>query len=141
MGEGLTIAFGWDKGLVSPPSWWKKFLWAMNLRENWVFLLPIFSFLYMANRWYRKGRDPRVRESVAVMYGPPKFDNQPLTPAEVGTLMDERLDPRDITSTIVGLAVKGYIRIEEAKKEGLLFTRSDYDLIKLKEADVALNPF
>jgi len=141
MGEGLTIVFGWDKGLVFPPSSWKKFLWAMNLRENWIFLLPIFSFLYMANRWYRKGRDPRVRESVTVMYEPPKFDNKPLTPGEVGALIDEKLDPRDITSTIIGLAVKGYIKIEETKKEGLIFDRSDYYLKKVKDPDSNLNPF
>jgi len=141
MGEGLTIAFGWDKGLVSPPSSWKKFLWAMNLKENWVFLLPIFSFLYMFNRWYQKGRDPRVRESVAVMYEPPKFDNQPLTPAEVGTLIDEKLDPRDITSTIVGLAVRGYIKIEEMKKEGILFDKTDYYLRKVKGPDANVSPF
>jgi len=141
MGEGLTIAFGWDKGLVSPPSSCKKFLWAMNIAENWVFLLPIFSFLYMTNRWYQKGRDPRVRESVAVMYEPPKFDNQPLTPAEVGMLIDEKLDPRDITSTIVGLAVKGYLKIEETKKEGLIFNKMDYYLKKVKNHDPSLNLF
>ncbi len=141
MGEGLTIVFGWDKGLISSPSSWKKFLWAINPRENWIFLLPIFSFIYMANRWYRKGRDPRVRESVTVMYEPPKFDNKPLTPAEVGTLIDEKLDPRDITSTIVGLAVKGYIKIEETKKEGLVFDKKDYYLKKIKNHDSNLNPF
>jgi uncharacterized membrane protein len=141
MGEGLTIVFGWDKGLVSPPSSWKKFLWAINLRENWVFLLPIFSFFYMVNRWYRKGRDPKVRESVTVMYEPPKFDNKPLTPAEVGTLIDEKFDPRDITSTIVGLAVKGYIKIEETKKGGLIFDRSDYYLQKVKAPDSNLDLF
>jgi len=141
MGEGLTIVFGWDKGLVSPPSSWKKFLWAMNLGENWVFLLPIFSFLYMGNRWYRKGRDPKVRESVTVMYEPPKFENQPLTPAEVGTLVDEKLDPRDITSTIIGLAVKGYIKIEETKKEGLIFDKTDYYLKKVKGPDANVTPF
>jgi hypothetical protein len=141
IGEGLTIAFGWDKRLVFPPSSLKKFLWAINPGENWVFLLPIFSFLYMVNRWYRKGRDPRVRESVTVMYEPPKFDNQPLTPAEVGTLIDEKLDPRDITSTIVGLAVKGYIKIEETKKEGMIFDKTDYVLIKVKESDTHLSPF
>jgi uncharacterized membrane protein len=141
MGEGMTVVFGWDKGLVFTPSSWKKFLWAMNLRENWVFLLPIFSFIYMTNRWYRKGRDPKVRESVTVMYEPPKFENRPLAPAEVGTLIDEKLDPRDITSTIVGLAVKGYLKIEETKKEGLIFDKTDYDLIKAKEPDTNLNPF
>jgi uncharacterized membrane protein YgcG len=141
MGEGLTIAFGWDKGLVSPPSSWKKFLWAINLKENWVFFLPIFSFIYMFNRWYQKGRDPRVRESVAVRYEPPKFDNQPLTPAEVGTLIDEKLDPKDITSTIVGLAVKGYIKIEETKRDGLIFDKMDYYLKKVKNHDSNLKPF
>jgi uncharacterized membrane protein len=141
MGEGLTIAFGWDKRLVFPPSSLKKFLWAINPRENWVFLLPIFSLIFMANRWYRKGRDPRVRESVTVMYEPPKFDNKPLTPAEVGTLIDEKFDPRDITSTIVGLAVKGYIKIEETKKEGMIFDKTDYVPIKVKESDTHLSPF
>ncbi len=141
MGEGLTLAFGWDKGLISPPSSWKKFLWAINPRENWMFLLPVLSFLYMANRWYRKGRDPKVRESVAVMYEPPKFDNKTLTPAEVGTLIDEKLDPRDITSTIVGLAVKGYIKIEEVKHEGLIFDKADYYLRKVKGPDADVSPF
>ena len=141
IGEGLTIAFGWDKRLVFPPSSLKKFLWAINPRENWVFLLPIFSLIFMANRWYRKGRDPKVRESVTVMYEPPKFDNKPLTPAEVGTLIDEKLDPRDITSTIVGLAVKGYIKIEETKKEGMIFDKTDYYLRKVRGPDVDTSPF
>jgi len=140
-GEGLTIAFGWDKGFVSPPSNWKKFLWTIDIGENWIFLFPIISFLYMFNQWYRKGRDPKVRESLMVMYEPPKYENIPLTPAEVGTLIDEKLDPRDITSTIVGLSVKGYIQIEEFKTEGLIFDKSDYYLIKLKEPDNALNLF
>jgi hypothetical protein len=140
-GEGLTIAFGWDKGLVSPPSSRKKFLWMVNFQENWAFLIPIVSFLFMVKLWYRKGRDPRVREAVAVAYEPPKIENRSLTPAEVGTLLDEKLDPRDITSTIVGLAVKGYIQIEEVKKEGLLFDKSDYYLRKLKEPDGTLGVF
>ncbi len=139
--EGLTIAFGWDKGLVSPPPSWKKFLWRINLRENWVFFIPIVSFLLMLNLWYRKGRDPRVREAVAVAYEPPKVEDRFLTPAEVGALLDEKLDPRDITSTIVGLAVKGYIQIEEMKKEGLLFDSVDSYLKKVKDPDTTLNPF
>ena len=140
-GEGLTIAFGWNKGLIAPPSSWKRFLWAANLKENWVFLLPLFSLIYMANLWYRRGRDPRVREAINVMYEPPTFENRPLTPAEVGTLVDEKFDPRDITSSIVGLAVKGYVSIEETKKEGLIFETTDYYLKKLKEPDSDLSPF
>ncbi len=83
-GEGLTIALGWDKGLVSPPSSWKRFLWTVNLGENWVFLLPILSLVFMIFHWHRRGRDPKVREAVTVQYAPPKFDNQPLTPQRSG---------------------------------------------------------
>jgi len=141
IGEGLTVAFGWDKGLVSPPSPWKRFLWAMDLKENWIFIMPFLSLFSMINLWYRRGRDPKVREAVTVMYEPPKYNNKTLIPAEVGTLIDEKLDSRDITSTIVGLAVKGYIRIKETKKEGLIFDTTDYFLSKVKETDENLNPF
>lgn len=140
-GEGLTLAFGWDKGLVLPPPSWKKFLWRINLQENWVFLFPIVSFFLMLKLWHRKGRDPSVREAVAVAYEPPKIGNRFLAPAEAGTLLDEKLDPRDITSTIVGLAVKGYIQIEEVKKEELIFDKSEYYLKKKKEPDRDLSAF
>jgi uncharacterized membrane protein YgcG len=139
--EGLTIAFGWDKGLVTPPSSWKKFLWAIDFGENWVFLLPLFSLAIMVTRWRRRGRDPKVRESIAVQYEPPKFENRPLTPAEVGTLVDEKVDQRDITSSIVGLGVKGYLQFEETKREGLILDKKDYRLKKLKEPDSNLGPF
>jgi uncharacterized membrane protein len=140
-GEGLTLAFGWDKVLVSPPSFLKRFLWTIDIRENWVFLLPLFSLIVMIKLWYQRGRDPKVKNAVTVIYEPPKYNNRLLSPAEVGALIDEKLDPRDITSTIVGLAVKGYIKIEETKKEGLIFDSTDYSLSKIKEPDDNLSLF
>lgn len=142
-GQGFTIALGFDKGLVAAPGAWQKFLWAINFRENWVFVFPVFALFFMFFRWYTRGRDPRVREAVTVMYEPPKFDGKPLNSAEVGTLIDETLDTRDITSTIVGLAEKGYIKIMEIKDEGVisLFDRVDYNLTKLKPAGDDLSPY
>ena len=140
-GEGLTIVLGWDKGLISPPSSLKKFFWLIDPGENWILPLPFLSLITMFCLWYSRGRDPRVREAVTVMYEPPKFEEKPLLPAEVGALIDERLDSRDITSTILGLAVKGYIKIEERKKEGLLFDSIDYYLQKVKASDAKLTLF
>ncbi len=140
-GEGLTIAYGWNKGIVSPPSQLSRFLWSVNLMQNWVFIIPLLSLILMGNLWYRRGRDPRVRESVTVIYGPPKYGDVPLTPAEVGALVDETLDSRDITASIVGLAVKGYMKIEETKEEGIIFDSKDYFLAKMKEPDDTLPAF
>jgi uncharacterized membrane protein YgcG len=140
-GEGFTVALGWEKGIVRAPTAWQKFWWTVNIRQNWVFIVPIFMLFYMFNRWYRKGRDPKVREAVTVMFEPPKYEGKFLSPGEVGTLVDEQMDQRDITASVIGLAVKGYIKIEEVGVTGLipLFDRTDYKLIREKEADEKLN--
>ncbi len=68
---------------------------------------------------------------VAVQFQPPPG----LRPGQLGTLIDERADVRDVTSTIVDLAVRGYMRIDPVdpgKK------KTDYTLVRLREADGAM---
>jgi uncharacterized membrane protein YgcG len=55
-----------------------------------------------------------------------------LRPGQVGTLIDERANPLDVTATIVDLAVRGYLRIEEIPKDGW-FGKPDWRLVKLKD--------
>ncbi|GAI48790.1 unnamed protein product, partial [marine sediment metagenome] len=50
----------------------------------------------------------------------------------------ERADLRDISATIIDLAVKGYMKIREIKEKGFFKTKRDYEFIKLKEADEKL---
>ncbi len=42
-----------------------------------------------------------------------------LSPAEAGTLVEDTIHPRDITCTLVDLAVRGYVKIEETVDKGL----------------------
>jgi len=113
--EGLTVAVAWNPGVVARPTGADKareFLFA-----NAVLVLPVGVFGLMFWLWRRHGRDPR-RQPVAVRYEPPSA----LTPAEAGTLVDNSPDMRDITATVVDLAVRGFIRIkgtEEARLLGL----------------------
>ncbi|HEV2305015.1 MAG TPA: DUF2207 domain-containing protein [Candidatus Acidoferrales bacterium] len=104
--EGLTAVVGWDKGFVHPPSAWQNI--SMFLRSNWPFFVPILAFFLMGGFWYTKGRDPR-RNPITVQYEAP----DKLSPAEVGTLVDNEVAMRDITATIVDLAVRGYLKIEQ----------------------------
>jgi uncharacterized membrane protein len=111
--EGLTVVVGWDKGFVTEPG--TSDLIDQFLASNWPIFFPIPVFLFMFWLWYTRGRGPRVGP-VAVQYSPPEG----MSPAEAGALVDEDAAMRDITATIVDLAVRGYIVIEEKEKAQLL---------------------
>jgi uncharacterized membrane protein len=70
--------------------------------------------------------------AVAVRYEPPEG----LSPAEVGTVLDERADLVDVSATLLDLAVRGYLRIEEIEGAGFLFLRDqDWRLVKLRDGE------
>ena len=56
-----------------------------------------------------------------------------LRPGQVGTLVDEVAHPLDVTATIIDLAVRGHLRIEEIPKEGW-FGKPDWRLVQLERA-------
>ena len=126
--EGLTVAVAWDKGLVEEPGTLAKL--ADFLYSNWPFFFPIGVFGFMFWLWYTRGRDPRVG-SIVPRYEPPEG----LSPSEVGTLIDNRPDLRDITAIIVDLAVRGYLTIEETKESKWLglTTETEYVFHRAQE--------
>ncbi len=127
MREGLTVDVYITKGVLTEPSKLTFAIWF--LRSNTIVLLPLWALIVMFFFWWTKGRDPKPDISVAPMYEPPKG----MTPAEVGTMIDDTVHPRDITSTLVDLAVKGYIKIEETESKVMLFSHRDYIFHSLKD--------
>src|SRR6266851_5254983 len=120
--EGLTVAVAFDKGFVHEPSAAGQI--ALFFRSNWPLGVPLAAFAAMFYLWWTRGRDPRLRP-IAAQYEPP----DQLTPGEAGTLVDNSADMRDITASIVDLAVRGYILIEEKKKDHLLGLIHDKDYV------------
>lgn len=116
----LTIAVKFPAGFIHPPSWGQKIIW--SLEDNWLFLLPIISLILMFLLWYVKGREPRGRGTIVVEFEPP----DDLCPTEVGLLFDNKIQNKEITATIIDLAVKKYIKIIEKKV-------SRYELVLLKK--------
>ncbi|HMA45541.1 MAG TPA: DUF2207 domain-containing protein, partial [Gemmatimonadales bacterium] len=111
--EGLTAVVGWNKGVVTEPGAGERAVGL--LASNWPLAIPIPVFLLAFAAWRRRGRDPR-QLPITVRYEPP----QGLTPGEAGTLLDNSVDMRDVTATLVDLAVRGYLRIEERDDRHLL---------------------
>jgi len=98
------------------------------LRANWLFTVPLGVLALILRLWYARGRDPRLRP-VAPRYEWPDG----LSPAEMGTLVANRADTRDITATIVDLALRGHLVIEERDEEGLLDLWSSEDFTVHRE--------
>ncbi len=119
--EGLTVVVGWDKGFVHAPSASEKI--SQFALSNWPLIIPLLAFPVMFWLWSSRGRDPRVG-AIAVQYEPPAG----MSPGEAGTLVDNTAAMRDITASIVDLAVRGYLTIEEQNKEHLmgLYANKEY---------------
>jgi hypothetical protein len=124
MRGGLTIDIYIPKGILREQGAITRFRWFLT--SNPVILLPIWTVAVMFTLWWSKGRDPDPGEAIAPIYQPPPQ----ISPAEAGTLIDDRIHSRDISSTLVDLAVRGFIKIEEVNEPGLLFHHQDY-LLKL----------
>jgi len=111
--EGLTAVVGWNPGAVRRPTLFDRI--ARIIGDNWPLALPLVAFAVAFTTWRRRGRDPKQRP-IAVQYEPPAG----ITPAEAGTLIDNSADLRDITATLVDLAVRGYLKIVEHEEPKLL---------------------
>lgn len=113
-GEGLTVAAGWPPGAIAsrPSDAEHQRLLAAHRRAErlrlWPLGLPLLAFWLGLTAWMRRGRDPK-EQSIVVGYEPPDG----MTPAEMGTLVDHEAEMRDVISTLVDLAVRGYVGIEE----------------------------
>ena len=111
--EGLTISATWEPGVIDRPGAASRLMG--RIRDLWPAGLPALALLGMFVTWKRKGKDPE-RRAVVVQYEPP----EDLSPAEVGTLVDHKAELHDITATLVDLAVRGFISIEEEEKKRFL---------------------
>lgn len=84
-------------------------------------LLALGGVVGLYALWYMRGRDPQVGPVPTYLTEPPSA----LRPAIAGTLLDETADMRDVMSTILDLAQRGYLVIEEQQTEGLFGIKSN----------------
>ncbi|HEX8697151.1 MAG TPA: DUF2207 domain-containing protein [Longimicrobium sp.] len=122
-GEGLTVAVGWPAGAIAGRPSAAAHSRAETARK-WPLGLPLLAFFFSFRAWRRRGRDPKELP-VVVGYEPPEG----MTPAEIGTLVDHRVHMQDVTATLVDLAVRGYLGIEERKEKRFLGLFSDTEYV------------
>lgn len=157
--EGFTVAVGIKKGVVPiliverPKTLWEQMTSPTNLLLTLSTFLILWALIF--RQWWKNGRDfwfrrkdlfdPNAKEekkpvgaheTVVVEYAPPEN----LRPAELGTIIDQKADNRDVTATIIDLATRGFLKIEEVPKSWL-FGKVDYNLIKKDKDNSKLLPY
>ncbi|MCS7069864.1 MAG: DUF2207 domain-containing protein, partial [Anaerolinea sp.] len=106
-------------------------------------LIAIGGVLFAFVRYRTRGKDPAIGPVPEYLSEPPSD----LSPAVVGTLLDEKADVRDVMAIILDLARRGYLIIEEERSEGVFgigfvsrftFKRTEKPLTGLKPFELRL---
>jgi len=110
LNEGLTIVVQWPDGFVEKPS--MEETRSRFIRDNHSILIALAGimavFLYYLAVWIGVGRDPE-KGTIIPQYTPP--DN--LSPAAMRYITQMGYDKEVFASSLLSLAVKGYITIED----------------------------
>lgn len=114
------------------------------------FAIPVLAAALMGTLVWKRGRDEQYAGltpgltplegapaqvtygqsgPVAVQFAPPKG----VRPGLVGTIIDEEANTIDVSATVVDLAVRGHLLIEEVES-GAVFKRTDWQLTQLVPA-------
>jgi uncharacterized membrane protein YgcG len=160
--DAFTVVVGLSKGIVAEPAPILTERW--TLRRSFTatpftvggsLLLVALVLGGFGRVVWRTGRDRRYRGSQVdvLMGGPaetpeqtvPLFEGDAsgpvefapplgLRPGQIGTLVDEVANPLDVTASVIDLAVRKYLVIEEIPKRGW-FGKPDWKLTKLRDPD------
>lgn len=93
------------------------------------FIIPLLFLLISFYLWCKFGKDDEVIETVE-FYPPEGFNS-----LEIGFLYKGYADNKDITSLLIYLANKGYIKITESQRKSLFSKYKDFKITRLKEYD------
>jgi uncharacterized membrane protein len=107
----------------------------------YIYLRFIIVYLRQLSIWRTKPNPviPKElkKEPIPVEYNPP--DN--LLPIDVGTILDRNVDPADISSVIIDLAVRGYLKIRYTAQQIPFWPdKKDFEFIKLKDGNDLVHP-
>lgn len=129
-GEGFTVAIGFEKGVVSQPGFFDRFGSMVVLILGLLFLLPYYVYT-----WWKYGQDPPTPASYPIWTVP-----DGLSSASVNYIQKGHYQTKSFTASVIDLAIKGFLKIEEMEDSGFFSKKKYFDLVKLREIDQDMPP-
>lgn len=107
------------------PLWWMAIIISLNQIGIvlGIFSIPV-GLIVAYNRYRKQGVDINMPKTIVPIYKIPEG----MMPYLMGSLKDEKVDLKDITGSVIGLAYKRYLKIKEIKKG------KNYELTKLDDS-------
>jgi len=133
----VTVAFGWPKGIVSEAAYRMDWLTRNGLYVvgvGLVILTVLFIFLYnFFASWL-----PKRKRTIVAEYEPPMH----LPPLLTGIILQTRVQSSAYAATLIDLATRGYVEIEEVPEITVLkfFSVRDYVVRRTAKEAVLITP-
>jgi hypothetical protein len=151
-GEVVSVDIGFEPGAVAANEQIKE-LWTVGrafsakpLPLGIALGLLVLGGVGLLAMHRQAGRDSATSELTRagefVPVGPGQTEFRVLgdvRPGEIGTLVDERVDPIDVTATLLDLAVRGHLLITELPRDSA-YARTEWELSRRDGAD-ELQPY
>ncbi|CAN5208991.1 DUF2207 domain-containing protein [soil metagenome] len=160
-GEGMTVAVGFQRDAIDVPPPDLRPRWELGrAMSGHPLTLPLAALTTLLGLGgvgvllFRQGRD-RVAQGGQTVDG--RVDGQArrpllsrrqtpveyrpvddLRPAQMGVLIDEKVDPVDISATLVDLAVRGHLQIAETLQRRFLSTSTDWTFTQTEAGSAPL---
>jgi uncharacterized membrane protein YgcG len=118
--EGFTVAVAWPKGFVTEPTQGDRLNWWLLDNAGYFGLIAtlLAALAFYLYAWDKVGRDP-ARGTIIPLFRPPEG----LDPAAMRYVVKQGFDDRGFAAGVVGLAVKGGVRISEDESGVYTLTR------------------
>lgn len=122
-GEALTIRCELTEGYFVDTGY------KMDLKARLMFIIPFVCLVISILVWYKFCRNDKAIETVE-FYPPEGFNS-----LDIGFLYNGEATNKDVTSLLIYLANKGYIKIIETKTNSYFTKGENFEIVKIKEYD------
>ena len=138
--QGVTVSVTFPKNIFTPS---QPTAIQNEKTSSYVFLIfalillfPIVAFAICFILWWKYGKDPKVDKTIIPEFGIP--DN--ITPLQMGMVISNgSLKNEIISASLINMAVKGIIKIEETEEKVLFWNSKDLKITLIDRAKLEAN--
>ncbi len=112
--EAFTVDITWPKGIVNQSSFWLDFI-KIYYGIILSILVALAGIIIGFIRWLKTEKFPKDNKTVVAEYEPPEH----LKPAMAEIITTEKLTNKGLSASLIDLAVRGYVKIEEDKSKDI----------------------